>query len=60
MTSLRNIVFIAFHSNPIGGHFNAYISFSRIRLRFFWPTMYHYFTDLVHKCAVCRLSNSTL
>ncbi|KAL3787769.1 LOW QUALITY PROTEIN: hypothetical protein HJC23_009820, partial [Cyclotella cryptica] len=58
--SLRNIVFIAFHANPIGGHFNAYRTFSRIRLRFFWPKMYHYISDLVHKCAACRLSNATL
>ena len=28
---LQNVVFIAFHANPVGGHFNAYRTFSRIR-----------------------------
>ena len=58
--SLRNIVFIAFPSNPIGGHFNAYHTFSRICLCFFWPKMYHYISNPVHKCATCPLSNATL
>jgi hypothetical protein len=58
--SLHNIVFIAFHSNPIGGHFNAYHTFSHIRLCFFWPKMYHYATDLIQKCAACCLSISML
>ena len=57
---LCNIVFIAFHANPISGHFNAYHTFSRIRVRFFWPKMYRYISDLVHKCTACRLSNTTL
>ena len=30
---LRNIISIAFHSNPIGGHFNAYCTFYQIKLR---------------------------
>ena len=57
---LQNIIFIAFHANPIGGHFNAYRTMTRIRLRFFWPKMYAYITDLVHKCAGCRLANPTI
>jgi hypothetical protein len=57
---LLNIVFIAFHANPISGHFSAYPTFSCISLRFFWQKMYHYISDLVHKCAACRLSNTTL
>jgi hypothetical protein len=57
---LQNIVFIAFHANPIGGHFNAYRTFTRIRLRFFWPKMYSYIFGLTNKCAGCRLSNPTL
>ncbi|KAL3802962.1 hypothetical protein HJC23_011585, partial [Cyclotella cryptica] len=58
--SLSKLHYVAFHANPIGGHFNAYRTFSHIRLRFFWPKMYHYISDLVHKCAACRLSNATL
>ncbi len=33
--TLFNIVFIAFHSNPIGGHFNAYRTLHRLRLQYF-------------------------
>jgi hypothetical protein len=58
--SLRNLIFVCFHANPIGGHFNAYRTFTRIRLRFFWPKMYSYITNLVSHCAGCRLSNPTL
>ena len=43
---LWNIIFIAFHSNPIGGHFSVYYTFHRIRLRFFWPKMYFYIKHL--------------
>ena len=30
--SLRNLVFVAFHSNPIGGHLNAYRTYFCIRM----------------------------
>ena len=56
---LQNLIFLAFHSNPVGGHFNAYRTFTRIRLRFFWPKMYAYVTGHVSKCAGCRLTNPT-
>eukprot|EP01082_Thalassiosira_pseudonana_P008343 g7453.t1 g7453 contig24:661092-664348(-) len=59
-TSLRNIVFIAFHSNPVGGHFNAYRTFTRIRLRFHWPGMYGYVTNMCSKCVGCNLSNANV
>ena len=29
-SELMNIIFIAFHTNPIGGHFNAYRTFHRL------------------------------
>eukprot|EP00956_Cyclotella_meneghiniana_P008386 scaffold11286_cov51-Cyclotella_meneghiniana.AAC.2 len=59
--SLKNVVVIAFHANPIGGHFNAWRTFARIKLRFFWPPrMYSYITNLVSRCAGCRLSNPTI
>eukprot|EP00956_Cyclotella_meneghiniana_P032499 scaffold89719_cov47-Cyclotella_meneghiniana.AAC.1 len=58
--SLKNVVTIAFHANPIGGHFNAWRTFARVKLRFFWPRMYSYITNLVSKCAGCRLSNPTI
>ncbi len=31
------IIFVAFHSNAIGGHLNAYRTLHRIRLRYYWP-----------------------
>lgn len=55
--SLRNIVFVAFHANPIGGHFNAARTFHRIRLRYFWPFMYKYIDRMCSACPGCALSN---
>ena len=37
---LYNIIFVAFHSNAIGGHLNAYRTLHRICLRYYWPGMY--------------------
>jgi hypothetical protein len=39
-----NIVFIAFHSNPIGGHMNAYRTLFRLCPQYYWPGMYRYIT----------------
>ena len=33
---LYDIIFIAFHSNPIGGHLNAYRTFHQLHLRYHW------------------------
>jgi hypothetical protein len=55
--SLLNIVFVAFHANPIGGHFNAYRTLHRIRLQYFWPEMYSYIKKMCHACPRCALSN---
>ena len=43
---LRNIIFIAFHSNPIGGHVNVSCTFHRIKLQYYWPGMYSYIKDI--------------
>jgi hypothetical protein len=56
---LRNIVFIAFHTNPIGGHLNAYRTFHRLRLRFYWPGMYSYVKRMCQACPGCALANPT-
>jgi hypothetical protein len=45
--ALFNIVFVAFHSNPIGGHFNAYRTLHCLHLCCFWPEMYSY----IKRCA---------
>jgi hypothetical protein len=34
-----NLVFIAFHSNPLGAYLNATRTLHRIWLRFYWPGM---------------------
>ena len=56
---LRSIIFVAFHSNPIGGHFNVYRTLYRIRLRFHWPRMYTYITKMCTQCPGCALANRT-
>ena len=39
---LRKTLFLAFHSNPLGGHYSVYYTFHRLRLRYFWPGMYSF------------------
>ncbi len=56
---LVNIIFIAFHTNPIGGHLNAYWTLHRIRLWFYWPGMYAYVKRMCLACPGCGLSNPT-
>jgi hypothetical protein len=57
--SLKNIIFIVFHANPIGGHFNHVRTYRNIRLRYFWPEMYKYCKDMCSKCPACALANRT-
>jgi hypothetical protein len=54
-----NIIFVAFHSNAIGGHFNAYRTFHRIRLGYYWPGMYSYIKRMCNACPGCALANPT-
>ncbi len=56
-TELRNILFIAFHSNPIGGHLNAYCTLHHLRMQFHWPEMYSYIKRMCHACPGCALLN---
>jgi hypothetical protein len=46
----QNILFIAFHSNPLGGHLNAYCTLHRLRLQYYWPGMFTYIKKM---CAAC-------
>ena len=57
--AMRNVVFVAFHANPIGGHFSSWATFHRIRQRFFWPGLYQYCKRMVKACPGCALSNCT-
>ena len=59
-TVLRNIVFVAFHSNPLGGHLSVYHTIHRIRLRFYWPLMVKYVQNMVQRCPGCKMANSTI
>jgi hypothetical protein len=57
--SLRDIIFVAFHSSPIGEHLNAYGTLHRLRLRYHWPEMYSYIKRMCNACPGCALSNPT-
>ena len=48
--SLQNIIVIAFHTNPIGGHLIPYEIYQKIRLRYFWPHLYKYCGKLTKTC----------
>jgi hypothetical protein len=39
---LQNILFIAFHTNPIGGHLNANRTLHCLHLQYYWPKMFAY------------------
>ncbi len=57
--NFRNIIFVAFHSNPLSGHLNATRTLHQIRLRFYWPRMYTYITKMCTACPGCALTNPT-
>ena len=57
--AMQNIVFVAFHSNPIGAHLSAFRTYARMRLRYFWPHMYKYCFKLIKQCPGCALGNIT-
>ena len=58
-TSMRDIIFVAFHATPIGRHLNAYRTYHRIRQRYFRPSMFQYIKRMCSVCPGCNLSNIT-
>jgi hypothetical protein len=56
-SQFHNIIFVAFHSNPIGAHLNPYHTFHCVCLQFCWPGMYTYITCMCCTCPGCALSN---
>jgi hypothetical protein len=54
-----NIIFIAFHANPVGVHLNLVQTLHRIRLPFYWPLMFGYVKRMCIACPGCALSNPT-
>ena len=59
-TVVRNIIFLAFHSNPLGGHLSVYHTIHRIRLRFYWPLMVKYMQNIIQRCPGYKMANSTI
>ena len=57
--ALYDIVFITFHSNPIGGHLNAYRTLHQLCLCYHWPEMYSFIKRICNACPGCALSNLT-
>ncbi len=55
----HNILFITFHTNPVGGHLNPYCTLHRLRLWYYWPGMYSYVKRMCSACPRCALSNPT-
>ncbi len=58
-TSVQNILFIAFHSNALGGHFDAYRTLHHLCLCYYWPEMYTFIKQMCLACPGCTLSNPT-
>ena len=56
-SSLQNIIFIIFYSNPIGGHLDAFQTFHRIHQRYFCPGVYSYCKHIIKAFPGCSLSN---
>jgi hypothetical protein len=54
-----NIIFVAFHSNAIGGHLNAYRTLHHICQRYYWPGMYSNIKQMCNACPGCALANPT-
>ncbi len=54
-----NILFVTFHSNPVGGHLNAYHTLHCLRFCFYWPGMYSYVKRMCCACPGCALANPT-
>ncbi len=54
-----NILFVAFHYNPAGGHLNLYRMLHRLRLWYYWPGMYTYLKKMCAACPGCALANPT-
>ena len=55
----RNILFIPFHTNLIGGHLNSYCTLHCLCLWYYWPGMYLYVKRMCASCPGCALSNPT-
>jgi hypothetical protein len=53
------IIFVAFHTNAIGRHLNAYRTLHSICLHYYWPGMYAYIKQMCNAYPGCALANPT-
>jgi hypothetical protein len=58
-SEFHNILFVAFHSNPIGGHFSIYHTLHHLWLCFYWPGIYKFIAGMCNACPGCALLNPT-
>ena len=54
---LRDIIFVAFHSNPVGCHLYAHHTLHCLRMHYHWPEMFLSIKRMCHACPGCSLSN---
>ena len=50
---LQQQILQAFHSNPVGGHFGAPVTYSRIKRFFYWQCMKAAVWSFVQSCSTC-------
>ena len=50
---LQNIIFVAFHANPIRAHIDTPRTVHHIRQRYYWPGMFQYIKHLIKACPRC-------
>ena len=58
--SMRNVIVVAFHANPIGSYHGAFHTFHKIRQRYFWPGMYQYCKRMITAFPVCSLGHRNM
>ena len=58
--SMRNVIFDAFHDNPIVSYHDAFHKFHKIHQRYLWPGMYQYCKRMIAACTGCSLIHHTM
>jgi hypothetical protein len=59
-SSLRRVVFAAYHAAPSAGHLKFYKTLHRLRSRFFWPKMRSDISEWCRSCAHCIATDSSI
>ncbi len=52
--ALRSKVLVAFHDNPLSGHFGRFKTLKRIQKLAYWPKMWKDVVTYVRNCTVCQ------